>query len=233
MLDKTDLSQCKKIAKCFLDIEIQTNNVVPDIISHPFFQSCFVIDETTGDIVNILEDGSALNKKKEQISKKIDKIENFMQFTILITNPYRLAFLKYTSEYLNNEDFSRFLIDTWVSDEYVNLNKDVSKKELVSYFKRASKEFIMEEDEMQEYTNMEDEVVIYRGVTDYNNKQIKAMSWTLSQETAEWFANRFNQCGYVYRAKIKKKDILAYCNQREEKEIIVDYNKLYDIELIK
>ena len=90
----------------------------------------------------------------------------------------------------------------------------------------------MDEEELQEYSNLGDVVVIYRGVTEYNNKQIKAMSWTLNKDTAKWFANRFNQKGYVYQAKINKKDILAFCDRRNEKELIVDYTKLYDITLI-
>lgn len=232
MLEKTDLSKCKRLAKYFLDIDIQENDIVPDIVSHPFFQYCYVIDEETGEMVNILENENALIKIKEQIKERINRIDNYMQFTLLVTKPYRLAFLKHTIEYLNKEDFSKYLIDTWVEDEYVNLNKDVSKRELVKYFKNASKEYLMDKEEMEVYSKLEDVVVIYRGVTDYNNKQIKAMSWTLNKETAIWFANRFKQKGYVYQAKINKKDILTFCDKRNEKEIIVDYTKLYDIELI-
>jgi len=54
----------------------------------------------------------------------------------------------------------------------------------------------------------------------------------LDLEKAEWFSTRFGDIGYVYKGKINKKDILTYCNQRNEKEVILDYNKLYDIEKV-
>ena len=232
MLEKTDLDECKRVAINFLDLDIQISDAILGIVSHPFFQSSFVMDEEAEKIVNILESKKNLENIKKQIIKKINRINNYMEFSMCITTPYRLAFLKYTLEYLNIEDLSKFLIDTWINDEYANLNKSVSKKELVKFFRTASKELLMDEEELQEYSNLGDVVVIYRGVTEYNNKQIKAMSWTLNKDTAKWFANRFNQKGYVYQAKINKKDILAFCDRRNEKELIVDYTKLYDITLI-
>lgn len=43
---------------------------------------------------------------------------------------------------------------------------------------------------------------------------------------------RWKEKGYIYKANINKNDIIAFCDQRAEKEIIVNYNKLYDIELV-
>jgi len=233
MLDETDLSKCKKMAEYFLDIDIQADEVVPNVISHPFFQSYLVMDEETGELVNIIEDERACNRIRKQIKDKINEIENYVQFTSLITKPYRLAFLKYTREYLNKEDFSKYLIDTWVNDEYANCNNDVPKRELVKYFQEASKVYLMSEKELNFYSTLDEVVVVYRGVTDYNKQSIKSMSWTLNKEIAKWFSNRFKKNGKVYQAKINKKDILAFCNKRKEEEVIVDYTKLYDIELVE
>ena len=36
--------------------------------------------------------------------------------------------------------------------------------------------------------------------TTHNAKSVKALSWSLSQETAEWFAHRFGEDGTVYVA---------------------------------
>ena len=70
---------------------------------------------------------------------------------------------------------------------------------------------------------------VYRGVTTHNAKSVKALSWSLSQETAEWFAHRFGENGTVYEAQIDKKHIYAYFSGRNESEVIVDPSYLTNI----
>lgn len=231
MIEKTDLDECIEVAIDFLYMDLEMTDI-PDIILHPYFQSPYIIDEGSGKLINILENEDNYNIAINQMEEKIYKVKNFMEFTDLLTKPYRLAFLKFTKDYLDIKDFSKYLIDTWITDEYVNRNATVSKNELLEYFKKASKDLIMNEDEQIAYSNLEEEITIYRGVTDYNKDDTKAMSWTLDENIAKWFANRFRQKGYVFKAKINKKDIFAFCNMRNEKEVIVDFTKLYDLELL-
>ena len=61
---------------------------------------------------------------------------------------------------------------------------------------------------------------------------VRALSWTLNLDTAIWFAKRWEYNGKVYRAKCKKKDILAYLSCRNESEIVVDWHNLKNIEEI-
>ena len=63
----------------------------------------------------------------------------------------------------------------------------------------------------------------------HNAKNIKALSWTLNRETAEWFAHRFGEDGTVYEAQINKKHICALFTGRNESEVIVNPNYLEDI----
>ena len=59
---------------------------------------------------------------------------------------------------------------------------------------------------------------------------MKALSWTTSKKTAEWFSNRFQQGdGVVYSATIDKKYVYAYFGGRNEDEVIVDPAKLEDL----
>ena len=62
-----------------------------------------------------------------------------------------------------------------------------------------------------------------------NAKNIKALSWTLDKDTAEWFAHRFGENGMVYEAQIQKKYIYAFFNSRNESEVIVDPKHLVKI----
>ena len=45
-------------------------------------------------------------------------------------------------------------------------------------------------------------MVCYRGVTTFNAKNVKALSWTLDRSVVEWFASRFDEDGTVYQAQI-------------------------------
>lgn len=236
MLQETNLSACKERAKILLrfDINVVSNEVFP-IISHVFFSNPFIIqrDEAGNtQLLNILESRKNYNIAIKQMEEAIDKVDNYYNFTILVTPPYKLAFLKHTKEYLDKEDFSTFLINAWTEDEHANSNVNVSKRELVGYFKKAIKENIMEKEELDIYSRLDEVVTVYRGVTSYNKNNIKTLSWTLDKEKAKWFAHRFDEEGKVYVAKINKEDILAYCDRRNEKEIILDYTKLYDIEVV-
>ena len=84
----------------------------------------------------------------------------------------------------------------------------------------------MNEEELEKYKKLPQKVTIYRGVTDYNRDNDKALSWTLSKKKAEWFAHRFDEDGDVIKKEVDKKDIYAYFNSRDEDEVIVDYNVL-------
>lgn len=234
MLPKTDLESCKMIAKSFLYTEIDTSsNFSPLVVTHPFFSSgCFYNHENDKwlDILNNKDDYDIAIK---QVERMIDKTEDYCSFLLIIRKPYLLAFFKYTKQYLDEKDYSEFLINSWVMDECANCNTNVSKEELLKYFKEASKEIMMDEKETEVFEQLDDVVTIYRGVTDYNKDNIKALSWTLDKTKAEWFATRFKQDGLVYEAKIKKNDIFAYTDKRNEKEVLVNFRKLYDIEPIK
>ena len=98
-------------------------------------------------------------------------------------------------------------------------------------FQKASAEDLMVLDERRKLAELPDEPEIYRGVTEKNKDNIRAMSWTMKQETAEWFAKRFGSKGKVYRAKVRKEDILAVFLGRNESEVIVDPKNLKEISL--
>lgn len=232
MLQKTNLEKCKEMAINFLYLDIDTSSeFAPAIVSHPFFESAFNVAEN-GELVDILEDKKGYQSVINVTKKKIEKISDYEYFFMLITKPYRMVFLKYTMPFLDKEDFSKALISTWISDERANSNCNVTKRELLNYFQKASREYLMNKEELEIYKQLDDVVTVYRGVSEYNKNNIKVLSWTLDKEKAEWFANRWKTIGYVYQAKINKNDIIAFCDQRAEKEIIVNYNKLYDIELV-
>lgn len=149
---------------------------------------------------------------------------------MLITKPYKFAFIKYAEKSMSKDDLSEILADAWIITEEPNLDPNLSKTKLLSLFKSANPEVLMNDEELKAFNELEDTVTIYRGVTSYNADNIKALSWTLDYDKAEWFANRFGEEGTVYEAEIVKSHILAYFSRRNESEVIVDPKYLIDID---
>ena len=128
---------------------------------------------------------------------------------MLINKPYRLAFLKFGQSYLSQEDFSVILADAWISTENPNSYPDLTRRELVAMFKSADAMEMMSEEERETLNRLGEEFTVYRGVTPYNEKNIRALSWTTDYDKAKWFAERFGENGTVYEARIRKEHIFA------------------------
>ena len=148
---------------------------------------------------------------------------------MMITKPYALVFLDHISEYLSDNDYASILSSAWLMSESPNLDPNFSKKRLLALFKRAAPCMLMDEEEYAKFRNLGDTVTIYRGVTSYNAKNVKALSWTLDEKVAESFAYRYGEEGIVYEAQISKEHIYAYFDGRSEAEVIVDPKHLNNI----
>ena len=90
----------------------------------------------------------------------------------------------------------------------------------------------MTEAERKRLADLEETVTVYRGVTSYNARNVKALSWTLDKKKAEWFAHRFGEQGTVYQAQISKGNILAIFTGRNESEVILNPKKLEQLKAI-
>ena len=229
MLPQTDINQIKAKAKLFLMLDLQPVEKYPFIVKHPFTDSNYTLDQDSGTLVNLLEDDAALERWRTQIAKQIESADNVHRISMMLTKSYRSAFLKYTMEYMDVKDFSEYLSDYWVSTESPNSDPNFSKKQLVRLFSQADKRYLMTGEEYKQYLLLPDTLTIYRGVTSHNAKNIKALSWTLDRDKAEWFAHRFGEDGTVYEAEIDKKHILAFFTSRNEAEVVVNPAYLQNI----
>ena len=83
-------------------------------------------------------------------------------------------------------------------------------------------------EDYENYKKLPDKFIVYRGVAVGRNPHglswtLNLLSWTLNLETAQWFANRFNndkETGYIEKATVRKSDVFAYFNTRGEDEIV-------------
>ena len=232
MWKETDLPKVKMIAHVLLDMPIAPTSFSPAIVSHPFTSTGVTATQNEDGNITVVD---LLNKKedyakwKEMVGKQIDSAENACQVFFLLNKPYYLTFLKFSAPVLSQENLGQLLAHAWILEECPNQDRNVSKRELLALFHSVPPELLMDEEEYAVYQSLEDPVTVYRGVTSYNAKNIKALSWTLDRDTAEWFAYRFGEEGTVYEAQIQKEHILAFFNGRNESEVVVDPKYLEQI----
>lgn len=233
MKPTTDIEQVKSVARALLMTEVYKTPYSPMVVQHPFTSSGFVATTKDGvmQLIDITESEENLQAWQSFMRKQINSTDNAYEIYMMTNKPYSLTFLKYASPYLSKADFSKILADAWIRPENPNCDTNVSKSKLISMFKQADPHELMLEDELRQYEELDDTVTVYRGVTSHNAKNIKALSWTLDREKAEWFAHRFNEDGTVYEAEIDKQHILALFNGRNESEVIVDPKFLMDIRI--
>lgn len=234
---ETDMEKVKAIAHTFLYFDLKKTKSSPIVVQHPFFNNGIVglKDRQTGElrVVNILEDLNGWAQVRSEMRKQIDRAETVLDIGMLLTNPYRLVFMKYAEPYLSAADMGRYINSFWCTIEYISTDKDMSKTAIVRLLKKCDRQTIMNDREHAVYESLPDEVAVYRGITEYNRKHDRSLCWTTNIKIARYFANRFNQGGYVYRANIKKADILAYFDGRSEQEVVVDYRRLTNMVMIE
>lgn len=194
---------------------------------------------------------------KTIFKEMLSTLGEFRLFALYVRQQYALEYLDKVKQFVSVKDYSQYLSDVYtdtgssmmfldVKTVYMPLEEKIKQKEqYLKCFKEADQKYLMESDELEIYNNLENEVTIYRGLAEFNKQHIKGLSWTLDRNIAEnVFANvevdengiprKSNTVkGDVYQAKIKKEDIFAYINGRNEQEVIVDYTKLYDIKPLK
>ena len=165
--------------------------------------------------------------------ERIDNVTSIVGVFLYVNKPYSMTFLKYVQHYLSPQDCAKTLAECWIREEQPNMNPSITKTELSDMFKRADKKFLMSEKEYKKWQDLPEKLTIYRGVTEYNGKNIRALSWMTNYDTAKWFAGRYGEKGKVYQAEINIKHILACIDQRGESEAIVEPKYLKDIEMVE
>lgn len=230
---KSNLDYVKEVAKSFLYVEIEKTEFSPMIVIHPFFDSGIVGSTVNkkNEFFNIVENDDDLQYVRLQFKKKIEQCNSVYQVFNLIRKPYRITFFKYVHNELSIDDYSILLSEIWIMSENPNVDMNVSVKTLIKWFKKSDKKILMDEYEYKAYTKLSEEINIFRGVGTKSNPN--GISWTTDFNVAKWFAKRWNNGGYIIKAKIRKNSILAYYLRRNEFEIIADINDIVKTGIIE
>lgn len=235
-LHHTNIEAIKEnVSLPFLDLEIEPSNI-PFCVYHPYLESSTVqvpidiglpMEVENIAFVDVLVDENGRKQWVRKMENVIHNATELFNLYIIVRKSYRLAFLKYAKEYMSLKDFSTYLADAWVSSENPNQDANCDIDMLISWFQQADKKTLMVTEDYKVYTSLPDELNIYRGVA--LGREPNGLSWTANLEKAKWFAHRFDRGdkqGYVETAIVKKEDVLAYFNTRDEDELVVNVMNL-------
>lgn len=218
-----EISKIREMAKFFADIPIYDTRV-GGVASHPFTNTWItgIYDKDRKLTFVDLRKEDEQAKWREQIKATIEE-SDLRGICLMLNKPYILTFISYIESMLSDEELGMILGTFWTAIENITGDNNVNGMEIVKWFKRADKKSLMNEEELLVYESLPEEVTVYRGVTSYNRKKEKALSWTLDYEKAVWFANRFSTgTGEVWTMIVPKKRILCYFDGCSEQEAIVD-----------
>lgn len=229
---ESNLSALKALSHTLLHLDIQPTKMSPLVVKHPFTDSGLVGicgEDGSLSVGNLMDDSNALHTWRMGLERQINEAETAMAHFLMITKPYRFGYLRLAAAHLSEEDTASLLSYAWISTEGPNNDPNLSKRELLSMLQSLDPQKLMDEEEYTLFQNLDDVVTIYRGVTSYNANNIKALSWTLNRDVAEWFAHRYSEDGTVYEAQVSKEHIYTLFQGRNEEEVIVDPNHLIDL----
>lgn len=202
-----EISKIREMAKFFADIPIYDTRV-GGVASHPFTNTWItgIYDKDRKLTFVDLRKEDEQAKWREQVKATIEE-SDLRGICLMLNKPYILTFISYIESMLSDEELGMILGTFWTAIENITGDSNVNGMEIVKWFKRADKKSLMNEEELLVYESLPEEVTVYRGVTSYNRKKEKALSWTLDYEKAVWFANRFSTgTGEVWTMTVPKKE---------------------------
>lgn len=219
---KTDIECIRSIAGMLLHLDIQSTRI-SFIVSHPFTDTWAVPSISENGSLKIIDLSSegGVEEWRKAVNERIEQ-EDVFGILSMIREPYRLFFLKKIKKNISDEDLGMCLSEIWTTIENISMDVNVSGSQIASMFKRADKRTLMTDKERRYLESLDNEIILYRGVTSYNRSRKKAMSWTLDIDIAKWFAQRFGDGGEVWKAVIPKERVLACFYDKGEGELVVN-----------
>ena len=168
-----------------------------------------------------------------QKNKSTFESGDFSELFIMTPSPLNSSLLNYILEQEKpSEKLYELFISIYTFNDYgAGLLSELAWSNIMKSFEQ-SKDFHKELSST--LATLPETVTVYRGEGDKSTPYQKAPSWTLSPNVALFFALRLQEQGQeksrFIQATVKKDDILAYIQDREEEEILI---KPGAIELVK
>ena len=157
-------------------------------------------------------------KRKQERLKEFENNNEFESYLFLIEKPFRLIFfselVKQNKIKKLSKKYWKILSSLWTGSENIFQNKDLWNDLLKD---KTNANYFMSKSDLKFFNSLENEFIVYRRYSQWEN----GYSYTLDKEKAVWFSERFGQNGIVKERWVRKEDVFAFTNSRDEKEIIL------------
>jgi hypothetical protein len=185
-----------------------------DVLQHPLVFSV-PYNEFTNKILN-----KSLAYKKQAVAEAQEQ-GDWHRYVFLHERPFRFDALRSVEDkFTDDKEYWRVVGSVWTDSENIYQHFAVWKRLWASSFN--GRDVLMDEEEKEVLEAMPQVLTVYRGFK--IKKSERGLSWTTDRDTAVWFARRFrasHQSSFVAQANVAKKDVLAYFDGRNEKEVVV------------
>ena len=167
-----------------------------------------------------IEDLAVLNRveKATTIEKCLNALRKADRFLFL--NELHILGL------LDDQECAECVFEIWTMQEKF-FKCGMSRSKMLKFMKIATKSQEM----LNKIDGLADELTVYRGTKVPNHK---GLCWSLDREIAKWFAERDIYCnskhGYIFSGTLKKRDVIALFEGRNENEIVCDYRKIKNLQ---
>lgn len=169
--------------------------------------------------MHVMEDLLKSRKRLVQDAFNNNKFDMVMALTDTSGQP--LVF-EYLYEHIPEDQKYKLFISLYIHQEYGFSRYD---KELVKEVLSAQPESVRLEaiERLKTKLGVSDNAVvrIYRGVGEASTPLHETLSWTISKDIANFFANRIGLNGYVIEGEVKLSDVTDYLTGRNEEELLV------------
>lgn len=158
-----------------------------------------------------------LTRKKQRLNE-FEQNNEFESYLFLIEKPFRILFfselVKQNKIKRLSKKYWKILSTLWTGSENIFQHKELWAELLKD---KTNSHYFMSKKDLEFYNSLENEFIVYRGYTHWEN----GYSYTIDKDIAVWFAERFGQNGLIKERLVKKEDVFAFTNSRKEKEIII------------
>ena len=167
----------------------------------------------------------AFNAKKKGIARALDD-KNWDKYVWLHERPYRLDAFLDVEHHMSDRQYWELAGHIWVDSENIHQSLD-QWRDIFEDNARGDQQYFMSEDDRKfmrlspSRGGLNPVFTVYRGFSQPGCED--GFSWTLSYDTAVWFANRLchsDETPMLATGTLSARDVFAYMSGRGEREIV-------------
>lgn len=170
---------------------------------------------------------SSINKSMSILKDSIER-KRYYKFFAMVNQNFTFDLFKKLYKGIPKENLYKVFKSVYIKSEF---NFSMIDEDIIDYvYANRNREDI--EGVLNEISDNDGYIRIYRGEGLASTPINKAYSWTINLNTANYFGFRFNQKGTIYRGRVHKSDVIDFIDSRDEFEIIAKYENIKDIEKV-